>query len=53
MGKHIIIEAADATVVAFRMQLENAGDDAATLRRELSQLRGVVVNWEIAHPTAR
>lgn len=42
------LEAADATVTALRMQLENATEDVATTRRELLQLRGVVSDWEKA-----
>jgi DNA repair exonuclease SbcCD ATPase subunit len=47
------LEAADATVTALRMQLENAMEDVATTRRELSQLRGVVDDWEKATEEGR
>lgn len=47
------LEAADATIAALRMQLENATDDVALVRRDLSQLKGVTADWETATDDGR
>lgn len=47
------LEVAEAAVHALRIQLENAHEDAATSRRELLQLRGVVDDWQQATEEGR